>query len=744
MLGIQRNAMFGAMAYQWNAVDPVADPAADTTAYRSDTYASNVYLALPFDETNQFNDVSPEINSGSTLASSTQGANSAITMAYVLWNSAPSYVTSLENLATSGTASMTYTLSTSIPSASSGTYVIEGWFNADNATTNANWAISSGDVGGRLLFGINTGSSFSFANENNIGIGSGWHHLAIVCDGGTKRFYYDGIYKGAWVSSNTGFSTIHIGQFNAGDNNDYQGHIQDFRVTIGSNRGYTGTGTGTANFTLPESIVETFASAGGAAGRTAKTVTVFGNAQVSTAQSKFGGASLVQDGNGDYLQAGDGSESEFKFGANDFTIEGWIYPETLDLVQTPIQPIFSKYLTSGNQRMLSFGIVDGHLGYFWASNGSSGNVVQTTQVISTNTWQHIALVRSGTTWTLYHNGTSVDSRTLNITLHASTAPVNIGYYGSGNEIDGYIDEVRVSNTARYTANFTPSTTAFTNDADTLLLLHMDGANGDTIFTDDTEQVPPPPAPPYTADGIVIPSSARLYGTIGTNNASSSQYQFTFSAWVKWDGTNFTYVWCGSNHDGNAGFAGGRIAIGATGFVQCYGYNGANNGYIMRVDTASNVVPANTWTHIAVAFDNTSSFNNGVNPQIYVNGTSYTVTNYRFNTNANVGINLATEMNLHGRYDPSVYSSGAMSYAQVWMDDTFVDLSTNIGSFIDVGLNKPVDMGTDGTMSGLAAPMVYHYGNTSTFYNNSGRNTGNNITYTFTPQGGTITDTNTDS
>ena len=49
---------------------------------------------------------------------------------------------------------------------------------------------------------------------------------------------------------------------------------------------------------------------------------------------------------------------------------------------------------------------------------------------------------------------------------------------------GNIDEFRISNNARYTAAFTPETTPFQNDANTLLLLHMDGTDGDTDFVDD--------------------------------------------------------------------------------------------------------------------------------------------------------------------------------------------------------------------------------------------------------------------
>ena len=38
---------------------------------------------------------------------------------------------------------------------------------------------------------------------------------------------------------------------------------------------------------------------------------------------------------------------------------------------------------------------------------------------------------------------------------------------------GYMDEIRISNTARYTSSFTPSTTAFVADANTKLLIHSD-------------------------------------------------------------------------------------------------------------------------------------------------------------------------------------------------------------------------------------------------------------------------------
>jgi hypothetical protein len=735
MLGIQRNAMFGAMAYQWNAVD-VGGPAVGSRTAITLTAQQQVQVSTA---QSKFGGASAYFDGGTDdyiLVDHTQFSHAySDNFTYECWfrlDSLPSVFTMLATGSTRGDYLSIYN--------KSGTWTITA-------------PVSDGSTAYTQIRNI------GFTPSTNT-----WYHVALVKDGASLKMFLDGTElttnngSAGTMTADKGWNGVsRIGDWASGTNYATLGYIDEVR--------WSSTARYTSSFTpdaLPftndadtlllvhmdgangdTTFTDDITGGVGASGRTAKTVTASGDAQVSTAQSKFGGASLYSDGATDYLTVD--AHSDFVMGSDDFTLECWVRPASSGVGSG--DQIISKW-SGGNG--YSFGLTYGssspknNIRALINDTGGIRGVNMGSNPLTVDAWNHVALVVESGTLALYANGNRLGTTSVTAFNDATNTDITISALGGGSySPNHYQDEVRISDIARYTGStYTVPTAAFTNDANTLLLLHMDGATGDTTFTDDNA-VAAPVATPYTADGIVIPSSARLYGTIGTNNASSSQYQFTFSAWVKHDGTNFTYVWCGSNS--NYAFAGGRVAIGATGFVQYYGYNGANNGWVTQISTADYAVPANTWTHIAVAFDNTSSFNNGVNAQIYVNGTSQSVTNTRFNTNANLGFDLATDMSLHGRRIPSsVYSSGAMSYAQVWIDDTFVDLSTNIGSFIDVGTTKPVDMGTDGTMSGLAAPMIYHYGDTSTFYNNNGRTTGNNITYTFTAQGGTITDTDTDS
>ena len=194
------------------------------------------------------------------------------------------------------------------------------------------------------------------------------------------------------MSSNSGFSTIHIGQFNAGDTNDYRGHIQDFRVTIGSNRGYTGTGTGSANFTLPGSVVEsstTFAS------RSPVGLSAINNAQVDTAQSQFGGASLKVDGVDDALQA----LFDNTFDASgDFCIEMWARGSGYG----SRGKIFATYPHHSSLAASIFVDISGGSTIRCYIDG--GNRV-TTGTWSNTTWTHIALQRTGTKFELFVGGT---------------------------------------------------------------------------------------------------------------------------------------------------------------------------------------------------------------------------------------------------------------------------------------------------------------------------------------------------
>jgi hypothetical protein len=70
-------------------------------------------------------------------------------------------------------------------------------------------------------------------------------------------------------------------------------------------------------------------------------------------------------------------------------------------------------------------------------------------------------------------------------------------------------------------------------------------------------------------------------------------------------------------------------------------------------------------------------------------------------------------------------------AQLYLDNTDVDIVTNLSKFYNNGF---VNMGSDGTASGLPRPLIFHQGSTNSspaFQTSGGRtsaSTGNFITY----------------
>jgi hypothetical protein len=192
------------------------------------------------------------------------------------------------------------------------------------------------------------------------------------------------------------------------------------------------------------------------------TFTAEGDAQLSTAQQKFGTASLLLDGTNDYVE----SDSNIDLSSGDFTVDMWIRPDNVTgykgLFQSGTSSLLSVYLI-GNQ-------VQGTVA------GSTTLFISDTRV-SANVWTMITVEREGNVHRLYINGTLEESSSTANRPDNGTFTVGKNSFG---DFDGYIDEVRLSNVAQYTGTgFTPRTSAFTVDDDTLALLHFDGTNAST-------------------------------------------------------------------------------------------------------------------------------------------------------------------------------------------------------------------------------------------------------------------------
>jgi len=186
------------------------------------------------------------------------------------------------------------------------------------------------------------------------------------------------------------------------------------------------------------------------------TITFVGNAQISTAQSKFGGSSLLLDGTGDYLSGTLNSS----LGAGNWTIDCWVFlPNvTPDDCWKAIISIGNGHSTAGSISL-----------YAPRHNSTVGSVVvvlnqvnpslEGTTNINDSAWHHLALVKNGSTTSLYVDGTSEDSYSDSHTysqtsLYVGTTPDCT----SGGDFEGYIDDLRISQgIVRYTSNFTPPT-----------------------------------------------------------------------------------------------------------------------------------------------------------------------------------------------------------------------------------------------------------------------------------------------
>ena len=313
------------------------------------------------------------------------------------------------------------------------------------------------------------GTSWNVLAGNSLGTPSTgvWHHLALVREGNFYKGFLDGV-LGFSVNNSSGpygsSALARIGNAHASLSQGIDGYIDDFRITKGVAR-YGNFTPPTAGFSTLTPVEPYFHNnsllmhGDGTNGSTTfeddsinnHSITAYGNAQISTTQSKFGGASMYFDGSGDYLQIAQDTSTDLS--DNDFTIEAWIRPKSV----TGTNTIFSQWNSGASGPI--FYLNGANLVFAVYRNGGGAWIIGST-TLSVNTWYHVAVVRSGSTIKTYINGQLEGS--MNYTLAIYTHYTNVGRWRgyADRDFEGYIDDFRLTKgVARYTANFTPPTSA---------------------------------------------------------------------------------------------------------------------------------------------------------------------------------------------------------------------------------------------------------------------------------------------
>lgn len=343
------------------------------------------------------------------------------------------------------------------------TYTIEGWFYTNTTTTQRYFGKFSSGVGGWLLLASSTDLTWFFASNGAYTISAtvsipmgAWNHIAIATNGSTMRIWLNGTSVGSYSSppaTQDDGNALRIGSYNGVTGGLFNGYISNFRIVNGSDV----YGVSNTTITVPTapltaitntSLLCNMTNAGIPDSAMMNDLETAGNAQVSTSVKKYGTGSIYKTNATDanYLVTQNISTLNF---AGDFTIEMWLYPLSWDDA-TLIT------FASGTGRF-QMGCDGSNFGL--AASGVAWYLSYGTKP-SLNTWTHIAITRSGSTLRMFYDGVQVQSAT---TSYSFTGFTHIGGYpgaGTNYTYNGYMDDLRITNGyARYTANFTPPTTA---------------------------------------------------------------------------------------------------------------------------------------------------------------------------------------------------------------------------------------------------------------------------------------------
>ncbi len=394
-----------------------------------------------------------------------------------------------------------------------------------------------------------------------------WYHVAAVRSGTTCTLYVDGVSFGSLTFSGTlgdATKSLFLGSRGGGTANFLNGYMSDVRITK--------TALYRSNFAPPlapatpvaNTQLLTVQTNGAHNNSTFKDESTFslpitrnGNVTQGTFSPYGDNFSTYFNGSSDYLYC-----SMNAIGTNSFTIESWVYFNTVSSQQMIID--FRPGGTNGAYPTIyidSSGIL-----YYFTNTGAR----ITGPALSANRWYHIAVSRSGTSTKMFLDGLQVGSTYSDSTnyLSSSNRPV-IGSNSSAGAgpINGHISNLRVLvGTGLYTANVAPPTAPLTAVANTQLLtcntnrFNDNSPNNLSITTAGT-----PTVQKFSPFGTVtVPKfySTFFDGTgdslsVPTNTGLQLTGDFTVEAWIYMTTINTYNMVFGADNGANSDYFGIR-------------------------------------------------------------------------------------------------------------------------------------------------------------------------------------------
>jgi hypothetical protein len=174
-----------------------------------------------------------------------------------------------------------------------------------------------------------------------------------------------------------------------------------------------------------------------------------GSVEIDTAQSKFGGASILFTPSNCWLNPD--SHPDFIFGTGD-----WGFDALVRFNDRTGQQSF--YINDSIGQFFRFGKDASHFLTYY--NNLSGTLITGSTALANGVWYHVAFGRSSGSVKAFLNGVQEGSTATDTRNYGLDAPARIGD-GGGDSFNGWMQEVRiVKGTAPWTANFTPPTSPY--------------------------------------------------------------------------------------------------------------------------------------------------------------------------------------------------------------------------------------------------------------------------------------------